>query len=452
MDTNIKLHEVEITDLAFDGKAVGHLDGKVIFLKGGLPGETVLCEITKDKRRYFNGITRQILKKSEKRIDAICKHFAECGGCTWLDLKYEDQLAYKQKQVKDCIERIGALSGVEIAEIVPSAEQLRYRNKMEYSFNRYDDSFTLGLHKRGSFHDIFNLDECHISQAIDGELVKWMREYIKVNGIPVYDVSEHHGYMRFFMLRQTKQTDQLMVNIVTNYGEFPDKEKLVSEMTSAFPQITTIIHGQNGQKSNIAVAEAEETLYGPGFIEEKLFGKRFRITANSFFQTNTLQAEVLYATGFEMLQPKADDRLLDLYCGTGTIGILIADKVSEVVGVELVSDAVTAAKINAEVNNVANIQFFEGFVKEFLKSDFLKDKSYNIVIVDPPRAGLNPKALKELIKLNPEKILYISCNPATFARDAQILVEAGFLLPKVKPVDMFPHTMHIELASVFYRG
>ncbi|KAA3632887.1 MAG: 23S rRNA (uracil(1939)-C(5))-methyltransferase RlmD [Calditrichaeota bacterium] len=452
MDTKIKLHEVEITDLAFDGKAVGHIDGKVIFLKGGLPGETVLCEITRDKRRYYNGITREIIKKSEKRIDALCKHFEECGGCTWLDLKYEDQLAYKQKQVKDCIERIGALSGVEIAEIVPSVEQLHYRNKMEYSFNRYDDTFTLGLHKRGSFHDIFNLDECHISQSTDGDLVRWMRDYIEKNDIPVYDVTEHHGYMRFFMLRQTKQTDQLMVNIVTNYGDFPEKEKLVSEMTQAFPQITTIIHGQNGQKSNIAVAEVEETLYGPGFIEEKLFGKRFRITANSFFQTNSLQAEVLYATGFEMLKPSADDRLLDLYCGTGTIGILVADKVSEVVGVELVSDAVIAAKINAEVNNVANIQFFEGFVKEFLKSDFLKDKSYNIVIVDPPRAGLNPKALKELVKLNPEKILYISCNPATFARDAQKLVEAGFLLPKVKPVDMFPHTMHIELASVFYRG
>jgi 23S rRNA (uracil1939-C5)-methyltransferase len=449
--TQNKMVEVEITDLAFDGKAVGHIDGKVIFLKGGLPGETVLAEITRTKARYFNGITREIIKKSDKRIDAICSHFHECGGCTWLDLQYEDQLSYKQKQVNDCIERIGALKDVKILDIIGSKEIYQYRNKMEYSSNVTEDGFTLGLHSRGSYQDIFNLNECHISQKTDGELVKWMREYLTNNNITVYDVQNHVGYMRFFMLRQTKQTDQLMVNVVTNYGDFPDVEKFVSEITTAFPQITTIIHSQNGQKSNIAIGETESTLYGPGYIEEMLSGKKFRITANSFFQTNSLQAEVLYQTGFDMLKPEASDKVLDLYCGTGTIGILLADKVSEVVGVELVADAVTAAKVNAVANNVTNIQFFEGFVKEFLKSDFMKENSYNIAIIDPPRAGLNPKALKQLILLQPEKILYISCNPATFARDAQKLVEAGYELPEVQPVDMFPHTMHIELASMFYK-
>ena len=450
--TTGNLIEVEITDLAFDGKAVGHIDGKVIFLKGGLPGETVLAEITRDKRRYFNGITKEIIKKSDKRIDAVCSHFDICGGCTWLDLQYPDQLAYKQKQVNDCIEHIGALKGVTILPILGSVETVHYRNKMEYSFNVSGDSFTLGLHERGSYQNIFNLNYCHISQPTDGELVKWMREYVKDNKLTVYDVNEHHGYMRFFMLRQTKRTGQLMVNVVTNYGDFPDNEKFVSEMTAAFPQITTIIHSQNGQKSNIAVGEVETILYGPGHIEEELMGKRFRISANSFFQTNSLQAEKLYQTGFDMLKPKSEDRVLDLYCGTGTIGILLAERVADVIGVELVPDAVTAAKINAEINEIPNIQFFEGFVKEFLKSDFLEENTYNIAIIDPPRAGLNPKALKQLIKLAPEKILYISCNPATFARDAQKLVENGYSLPEVKPVDMFPHTMHIELSAVFYRG
>lgn len=449
--TNTELIEVEITDLAFDGKAVGHIDGKVIFLKGGLPGETVLAQITKTKARYYNGITREILKKSDKRIDAVCSHFQECGGCTWLDLQYADQLAYKQKQVNDCIERIGALKDVKILDIIGSEEIYNYRNKMEYSFNVTDESFTLGLHSRGSFQDIFNLNECHISHKTDGELVKWMREYVKENNLTVYDVKNHGGYFRFFMLRQTKKTDQLMINVVTNYGDFPNPEKFVEEIRKAFPQITTIIHSQNGQKSNIAIGEIESTLYGPGYIEEELSGKLFKISANSFFQTNSLQAEVLYQTGFDMLKPEADDKVLDLYCGTGTIGILLADKVSEVVGVELVPDAVKAAKVNAEKNNVTNIQFFEGFVKEFLKSDFMKENSYNIAIIDPPRAGLNPKALKQLILLQPEKILYISCNPATFARDAQKLVDAGYELPEIQPVDMFPHTMHIELASMFYK-
>ncbi len=449
--TPTKLLEVEITDLAFDGKAVGHIDGKVIFLKGGLPGETVLAEITKTKARYFNGITREIIKKSDKRVKAVCSHFHECGGCTWLDLQYEDQLAYKQKQVNDCIERIGALQNVKILDIIGSKEIYHYRNKMEYSSNVTEDGFTLGLHSRGSYQDIFNLNECHISQKTDGALVKWMRSYIENNKLTVYDVQNHVGYIRFIMLRPTKQTNQLMVNIVTNYGDFPEEEKFISEITEAFPQITTIIHSQNGQKSNIAVGEIEKILYGPGYIEEKLMGKLFKISANSFFQTNSLQAEVLYQTGFDMLKPKADDKVLDLYCGTGTIGILLADKVSEVVGVELVPDAVKAAKVNAQKNGVSNIQFFEGFVKEFLKSDFMKENQYNIAIIDPPRAGLNPKALKQLILLQPEKILYISCNPATFSRDAQKLVDAGYELPEIQPVDMFPHTMHIELASMFYK-
>ena len=449
--TLTKLVEVEVTDLAFDGKAVGHIDGKVIFLKGGLPGETVLAEITKTKARYYNGITREILVKSEKRVPAICSHFDECGGCTWLDLQYEDQLAYKQKQVNDCIERIGALKNVKVLDIIGSKEIFNYRNKMEYSSNVTEEGFTLGLHSRGSFEDIFNLNECHISQKTDGALVQWMREYIQKNNITVYDVSNHVGFIRFFMLRQTKNTNQLMVNVVTNYGDFPDAQKFVSEITEAFPFITTIIHSQNGQKSNIATGEIETVLYGEGYIEEMLSEKLFRISANSFFQTNSQQAEVLYQTGFDMLKPQPNDKVLDLYCGTGTIGILLAEKVLEVVGVELVADAVNAAKINAERNNVKNIQFFEGFVKEFLKSDFMKENTYNIAIIDPPRAGLNPKALKQLILLQPEKILYISCNPATFARDAQLLVNAGYELPKIQPVDMFPHTMHIELASMFYK-
>ncbi len=449
--THTNLIEVEITDLAFDGKAVGHIDGKVIFLKGGLPGETVLAEITRTKARYFNGITRKIIKKSDKRVDAVCSHFHECGGCTWLDLQYEDQLTYKQKQVNDCIERIGALKDVNILDIIGSKEVFHYRNKMEYSSNVTEDGFTLGLHSRGSYQDIFNLNECHISQKTDGELVKWMRAYIENNNLTVYDVQNHVGFIRFFMLRQTKQTNQLMVNVVTNYGDFPEVEKFVNEITQAFPFITTIIHSQNGQKSNIAIGETEATLYGPGYIEEKLSGKLFKITANSFFQTNSLQAEVLYQTGFDMLNPEPDDKVLDLYCGTGTIGILLADKVSEVVGVELVADAVEAAKLNAENNGVKNIQFYQGFVKEFLKSDFMKENNYNVAIIDPPRAGLNPKALKQLITLNPEKILYISCNPATFARDAQKLVDSGYDLPEIQPVDMFPHTMHIELASMFYK-
>ena len=450
---NPKLVEIDIVDLAFDGKSVGHLDGKVCFLKGGLPGEKVLAEITREKRRFNNGIVREIIKKSDKRIDAVCSHFGHCGGCTWQDLNYSDQLSYKQKQVSDCIERIGGLESVIIHEIIGSENVFRYRNKMEYSFHKAeDDEFTLGLHVRGEFDSIFNLNECHITTEHDADIVKWFREYIKQNNIDVYDVKNHGGYMRFLMLRSTSNISQLMVNIVTNYGDFPNTDKLIDELTSTFPQITTLVHNQNGQKSNIAVGEIENILFGTGYIEEKLFESTFRIRANSFFQTNSHQAQKLYQTGFDMLKPDATSNVLDLYCGTGSIGILIAPLVSAVVGVELVADAVSSAKENASINNISNISFFEGFVKDFLKENNKTDRYFDIVIVDPPRAGLNPKALKELIKLKPQKILYISCNPATFARDAKTLVESGYNLPELKPIDMFPHTMHIELASVFYLG
>lgn len=448
---NPKLVEIDIVDLAFDGKSVGHLDGKVCFLKGGLPGEKVLAEITREKKRFNSGIVKEILKKSDKRIKAVCSHFGHCGGCTWQDLNYSDQLLYKQKQVNDCIERIGGLDNVKIHDIIGSDDIFRYRNKMEYSFHKSENNdFALGLHVRGEFDNIFNLNECHIASEYDSDIVIWFRNYVKQNNIDVYDVKNHGGFMRFLMLRSTCNTSQLMVNIVTNIGNFPHPDKLVSELTSAFPQITTIVHNQNGQKSNIAVGEIENILYGQGYIEEKLFDSTFKIRANSFFQTNSSQAQKLYKTGFDMLQPDSKSKVLDLYCGTGTIGILISSSVAEVMGVELVADAVSSARENASINNIENISFYQGFVKDFLKENNKMNKYFETVIVDPPRAGLNPKALKELIKLKPQKILYISCNPATFARDAKILVESGYNLPEMKPIDMFPHTMHIELASVFY--
>jgi 23S rRNA (uracil1939-C5)-methyltransferase len=443
--------QVEVEDLAFDGKAVGHLDGKVVFLRGGLPGETVMAEIFRSKPRYEEGIVREILKKCDSRIPAICSHFGVCGGCVWQDLAYDQQLIYKRKQVVDCIERIGGLDTVMVDKAVGSLETFNYRNKMEFSFHVADDTFTLGLHSRGRFDDIFDLERCYLQSELSNRVVAWLRDYLKREQIPVYDVKYHHGFVRFVVIRQTKRTNQLMVNLVTNYGEFPDREKLVREMRQAIPEVTTIVHNQNGQKSNIAVGEAEQTLFGAGYIEEILFQSRFRIRANSFFQTNTLQTETLYRTGFDLLKPKRTDRLLDLYCGTGSMGILVAPFVARVVGVELVGAAIQAANENAELNGITNIEFDEGDVTDYLRNKLPAETIFDIVVVDPPRAGLHPKALNRLIELRPEKLLYVSCNPSTFARDAKDLVAAGYDLPMVVPVDMFPHTMHIEVVGLFYR-
>ena len=447
-----KIVELEITDLAFDGKSVAHLDGKVVFLKGGLPGEIVKAEIYREKPRYNEGIVREIIKKSDLRIKPLCSHFEICGGCTWQDLNYQSQLDFKKKQVIDCLGRIGSLKEIKVKDVIGSVELFDYRNKMEFSFNTDSEKgFTLGLHHRGHFDKVFDLEKCYLQSDIASEIVNWVRDYIIQEDIPIYDVIEHTGYMRFLMIRQAKRTTDLMVNIVTNYGDFPNSETLIKQITEKFPQITTIIHSQNGQKSNIAVGEIEKIIFGKGFITEKLFSSSFRIKANSFFQTNSIQTETLYRTAFEMLHPKKTDNIMDLYCGTGSIGILIAKYANEVIGVELVAESIESAKLNALDNHVSNIKFFEGNVKDFLRTYHDDDIKYNIVIVDPPRAGLHPKALKRMLELKPEKILYISCNPATFSRDAKSIVEKGYKLSEVQPVDMFPHTMHIELISVFYR-
>lgn len=444
--------ELDITDLAFDGKSVAHLDGKVVFLKGGLPGEKVLAEITRKKARYNEGRVLEILKKSDKRIEAICSHDHECGGCTWQDLNYQDQLYFKKKQVVACLERIGGLEEIEIKDVIGSVELFQYRNKMEFSFNALEDGeFTLGMHRRGRFDEVFDLETCYLQIPKANEIVGWMRDYAKQNGLQAYDVINHTGYMRFLMIRVGKRTGQIMVNVVTNYGEFPNRRGFVMSLREAFPEVATIVHNQNGQKSNIAVGEIEDVLYGTGYIEERLFDYNFRIRANSFFQTNPIQTESLYHAAFDMLNPRPTDRLLDLYCGTGSIGILVSRHVREVLGVEMVSDAVAIARENAELNKVENISFFEGDVKNYLRQ---RDKSlpvYNVVVLDPPRVGLHPKALKRVLELDAEKILYISCNPATFARDAAELISAGYRIPSVQPVDMFPHTMHIELVGLFTR-
>jgi 23S rRNA (uracil1939-C5)-methyltransferase len=445
-----KICTLKIVDLAFDGKAVAHHDGKVVFLDAGLPGETVVAEITRSKPRYNQARVKEIIERSPSRIDARCSHFDECGGCTWQDLEYADQLKFKKQQVIECLKRIGGLEDVVVADILPSENVFHYRNKMEFSFHFLDDgAFHLGLHRRGRFDEIFDLTACYLQGETLNDMVAEVRDFVREHNIPVYDVKRHTGYMRFLVFRQAHFTRQTMINLVTNRGDFPEVDQLVGRLTKRFPEITTIVHGQNDKKSNIAVSEIESVLYGPGYIEEELMGLRFKIRANSFFQTNSAQSERLYQTGFDLLDPGPEDRLLDLYCGTGTIGLLLASRVKEVVGVELVPDAVEMAAENAVQNEIENVSFFQGHVKEFLKSLPEDQRSFDCVVIDPPRAGLHPKALKRVIGLQAPKLLYISCNPATFARDAQALLGAGYRVSEVHPVDMFPHTRHIEVVALF---
>lgn len=445
--------EIEIHDLAFDGKSVGKMGGKVVFCDAGLPGEKVLVEIVKSKARFSQGKVVEILEKSRDRIPAVCEHFDVCGGCAWQDLKYDSQLGYKTAQVRECLQRIGHLDDVAIREIIGSEALFDYRNKMEFTFHGIGGgSFTLGLHTRGRYDEVFDLNRCHIQSDRASVIVGILRDFATRRQIEAYDITQHTGYLRYLIIREARATSQIMIILVTNEGPLPFADELVERLTSEVPEVTTVVHGETSKKASVATYEQETLLYGSGYIDDMILGQTFRISPSSFFQTNTAQAEVLYSTAFDILNPSAEESVLDLYCGTGTIGLALASRVKRVVGVELVAPAIVAARKNAELNGIENAGFFDGDVKDYLDRLIESDERFEVVIVDPPRAGLHPKALKKLLKLQPPRLLYISCNPATFARDAEQLVADGYQLPFVQPVDMFPHTKHIEMVGLFSRA
>jgi len=452
-----KIIEIDIEDLAFNGQAVGHLDGKVVFVKGGLPGERVEARITKTKRSYSHAKITRIITKAPERIAPICRHYDICGGCIWQDLAYERQLYYKQKQVSDCLKHLGKFEDVEITDIKPSPDLFFYRNKMEYSFHTASEQksprgFVLGLHERGRFDFIFDVEECHLQSEISNQMINAVRDDVESLQIPAYDLVRHKGFLRFLIIREAKNTGQSMMVIVTGEGDFVKKSEFISGLIEKFPQLTTIAWVVNTSVTNIARGTLQEILHGPGYIEEEIMGRRFRISPESFFQTNSRQTEHLYRAALELAELKKDDMLLDLYCGAGTIGLCAADKVSQVIGIEIEESAVADARLNAEINNIDNCRFFAGDARKVLESDDLRETKFDIVINDPPRAGMHPKALKRLIEIDAPRLVYISCNPATFSRDAVALREAGYNLVKVIPFDMFPHTMHIELAARFTKN
>ncbi|MCK5125705.1 MAG: 23S rRNA (uracil(1939)-C(5))-methyltransferase RlmD [candidate division Zixibacteria bacterium] len=450
-----RIMEIDIVDLAYNGKSIGYDEnGKVTFVKGGLPGEKVKVKVVKNKRNYNQAKLLEIITKSPERIPAVCEHDDICGGCTWQDLEYERQLSYKREQVIACLEHIGGIKDIEVGEIQPSPEKFYYRNKMEYSFHivpkeEIPEGFVLGMHERGRFDRIFNINKCYLQSEMSNQVFSYLRSEIARLDIPIYDLIAHRGFLRFVIYREGKFTGQSMLNIVTGKGDFVAKQELTESLTKQFPDLTTIVWTVNSTMSNIAKGDVREILYGPGYIEEEILGFRFRVSPGSFFQTNSRQTEALYKTAIEFAAIREGDTVLDLYCGAGTIGLCASAGASEVIGIELEEEAVASARLNAEINSISNCRFYAGAVRKVLLQKELKSKSFSPVFVDPPRAGMHPKAFKRLLEINTDRIVYISCNPSTFARDAAELIQAGYRLRRLVPFDMFPHTMHIELVSCF---
>ena len=452
-----RIIELDIEDLAYNGQAIGYDNGKVTFVKGGLPGERVKAKITKVKKKHNQAKLLEIITKSPERIDPVCGHYDVCGGCIWQDLDYERQLFYKRNQIVACLKHIGGFEGVKIDEINPSPDIFFYRNKMEFSFHtcapKYSErGFLLGLHERGRFDKIFDISDCRLQSEMSNRLVIFLRQQIEKFSIPVYNLIEHHGFLRFVIFREGKNTGQSILVLVSGAGDFVGKGQLVEALREEFPELTTAVWMVNDSMTNIARGEIREVLFGPGYIEEEMLGLRFRISPGSFFQTNSRQAENLYRKALDLAEINQDDTVLDLYCGTGAIGICAAERAGQVIGIDIEEEAIDMAGQNARINNLENVKFIAGPARKVLASEPLAGIKFDVVINDPPRAGMHPKALKRLIEIDAPRIVYVSCNPATFARDAAELREAGYDLKEITPFDMFPHTMHIELVSRFEKN
>ena len=390
----------------------------------------------------------EYIKRSDNAITPQCNHFDLCGGCSFQNLPYELQLEAKLEAVTSHLIRIGKIEQPPIQPILPADEIFFYRNKMEFSFKPDEDNhLNLGLHHRGQWDNIFDIHECQLQSETSNQIVCKVRDFFIEHKIPAYHLSEHHGYLRFLTVRESRAENSIMLILVTNAGELECRDEFIGMITGSFPQVKSIVQIVNSAKANIATGEDPITLWGADHIIEKIGGKSFKIRPTTFFQTNTKQTEKLYSTIAELAEFSADENVLDLYTGCGTIALYISDLVSSVFGVELNPESITSAFENAKLNNVENCDFTAGDVRKILTELIEQSQHYDTIITDPPRAGVGRKVIKKIVKLNPRKIVYVSCNPATLSEDLKELRDSGYSLDKIIPVDMFPHTFHIESVS-----
>ena len=454
---NIILENILITDYAAEGKSLVRHDGKVVFVSGAIPGDKVNIQIGKSKKDWAEGRAIKVVEPSPDRLDPFCKHFGTCGGCKWQMLPYEKQLQFKQQEAEQNLKRIGKVEIPEILPIIGSEKTTQYRNKLEFTFSNKRfltneeintdaaliQQNALGYHAPRIFDKIINITECHLLNDVNNSIRNTIRSFAEEKGFEFYDIKNHTGWLRNIIIRYTT-TGQLMVNLCLNHDGENDRMALLDHLLSKLPSITTLLYTIN-PKWNDSIYDLTPVVYfGKGYVEEKLGDWKFIISPKSFFQTNTKQAENLYSVTKDFAGLTGNEIVYDLYCGTGSIGIFVSDKAKKVVGVEVIEDAIEDAKKNAALNNISHAEFFAGDVIKICNDDFFtKHGKPDVVITDPPRAGMHEKLVLKLLEMQAPKIVYVSCNTATQARDLALLSEK-YKVEKMQAVDMFPHTHHIE--------
>jgi len=443
--------ELQISDLAFGGKGISKVNQLIFFVKNAIPNQYVLAKIIKIKKKYVEAYKVETLKTSKDEVKPECNHFKYCGGCTIQQLDYKKQLFYKEKQVFDIFTKIGKVENPQINTIIGCDKIFFYRNKMEYTFsdnpwyidNESYDNVIIGLHVPKRFDKILNIEKCHINYEKFNDIINISKEISNNEKMKAYDVVNHTGFLRYLVLRAGVYTNELMVNIVTSGFDKKLMGKFTEKILDKIPNITSIVNTINAKKNNTARGNTK-IIYGSAFINEKINNYKFKISPNSFFQTNSYQVKILYDYIIKAADFNKEDIVYDLYCGTGTIAIYISPFVKKVYGIELIEEAIDDAKFNAKMNSVSNAYFYASDLKGFFNKDNLDIEDPNTIIIDPPRPGLHPQVVEDIIELSPSKIIYVSCNPATQSRDVEIFNEKGFQIIDIQPIDMFPHTPHIE--------
>jgi 23S rRNA (uracil1939-C5)-methyltransferase len=442
--------DLRIDSLAYGGRGVARHDGFVVFVRGGLPGDRVRARVTKVKRGFAEGFVTEVSEPSPHRVPAPCRHFGVCGGCRFQDLAYEVQLAEKERQVRDALVRLGRIAEPPLEEILPAHSRLGYRNKLEYSFAAGEEGVELGFHRAGRWDEVVGVEECLLTTSLGNEIRHAVRDWAREERLEPYDQATGEGYLRHLVVREGRNTGQALVLLVTAPGE-PFETGYLVDVLRRFPEVRSIHWAVNDTPAE-QTSLPTRLLWGEEFIEEAILGLRFRVRPGAFLQTNTEMAAELYRLAVELAELTGSENVYDLYCGTGTIALALAAKAGRVWGLEISEEAVACAIENAELNAIENARFYAGNVGQTVEE--LRDEAGppDVVVVDPPRAGLAGKALRRTGALEAERIVYVSCNPTTLASDVQVLHdEFGYELVRCRPLDMFPHTPHVESVSLLRR-
>lgn len=436
--------DVTFEDLTHDGSGVAKVNGFPIFVQNALPGESGQVKVIKVKKGYAFGKLMNHSMVSEARVEPPCPVYKQCGGCQLQHVSYEGQLSFKQKQVQGVMERIGHLPNVPVLPTMGMTDPWRYRNKAQVPVANRDGGLVAGFYQQRS-HDIIDMDMCLIQQQENDDVVQVVKSILEKYNVPAYHEQKHKGTIRHIMARYGLTTGEIMVVLVTRTSELPNKKHIIEEIVKAVPNVKSIVQNVNTKRTNVILGDQTNVLWGEEYIYDYIGDVKFAISAKSFYQVNPEQTKVLYDKALEYADLTGEETVIDAYCGIGTISLFLAQKAKKVYGVEIVPEAIEDAKRNAKLNNIDNAEFEVGEAEVVIPNWYKQGIKADVIVVDPPRKGCDEALLKTILKMKPKKVVYVSCGPATLARDLKILEEGGYQTVEVQPVDMFPHTTHVEV-------